>query len=256
MRAGAAYSPAVPGNMDGASVYLIRATREQLLSHLPTGEAVAEVGVANGAFSKVIAATCAPRRLILVDAWAKIDDPAYMADPNNRSLAEGERNYEHVRSLFADNAAVDIHRALSHDAARDVADGSLDWVYIDAMHTRDAVLSDLRTWGAKVRDDGLIMGHDYAAHTSAKKMGFGVVEAVHDYVRETGRELLMVTAEDYPSYVIAKNINAAATLAFARSVLGEEPVPLFHVTAPETRRFRQHAFRFPNGSRNLQFSWD
>ena len=47
------------------------------------------------------------------------------------------------------------------DAAVKFADSSIDWLYIDALHTRDALYGDLVAWWDKVRPGGLISGDDY-----------------------------------------------------------------------------------------------
>ena len=38
--------------------------------------------------------------------------------------------------------------------------GSLDFVFIDAEHTFEAVVSDIRAWLPKVKHGGCIAGHD------------------------------------------------------------------------------------------------
>ena len=56
-------------------------------------------------------------------------------------------------------------RALSQDAARtfrsSFPDNSIDWLYIDALHTNDALYRDLVAWFPKVRPGGSISGDDY-----------------------------------------------------------------------------------------------
>jgi predicted O-methyltransferase YrrM len=53
---------------------------------------------------------------------------------------------------------------LYHDdslaVAKTIPDRSLDFVFIDAEHTTEAVLSDVQAWRDKVRPGGLILGHD------------------------------------------------------------------------------------------------
>ena len=55
-----------------------------------------------------------------------------------------------------------IHLKLedSIKAAKEFEDGSLDFVYIDANHSYDAVKADILAWLPKVKKGGIIGGHD------------------------------------------------------------------------------------------------
>lgn len=72
-----------------------------------------------------------------------------------------------------------ILRKTSEDAVKDFEDGSLDFVYIDAMHDFDHVMIDIIKWAPKVRVGGIVSGHDYF-------FGYqmGIIGAVHAYVKE------------------------------------------------------------------------
>jgi predicted O-methyltransferase YrrM len=47
------------------------------------------------------------------------------------------------------------------EAAREIEEGSLDFVFIDADHTYEAVRKDIDAWRSKVRPGGWLGGHDY-----------------------------------------------------------------------------------------------
>lgn len=49
----------------------------------------------------------------------------------------------------------------THAAAADVADRSLDFVFIDAGHRRQDVADDIARWRSKVKAGGWFGGHDY-----------------------------------------------------------------------------------------------
>lgn len=189
-------------------MFLVSASRAQLLCLMEPDSVVAEVGTAAGDFAETILANAKPRRLHLIDPWEHQDRADYLPDQNNLSPEAFETRHAAVQARFAPQIAsgqVVINRAYSPQAAELFADGYFDFVYIDGMHTVDAVLDDLYAFDAKVKPDGLILGHDYTTHPDYRAMGFGVVEAVNQFVVETGYELLCVTYEGSPSFVIAKD---------------------------------------------------
>ena len=77
----------------------------------------------------------------------------------------------------------------SADAAKEVADDSLDFVYIDGMHLYDFVMMDIILWSKKVREGGILSGHDYTKHRDLVE----VVRVVNDYVREHRINPLYIT---------------------------------------------------------------
>jgi len=65
---------------------------------------------------------------------------------------------------------------MSHDAAPNVKDESLDFVFIDADHSYEHCIEDIRDWTPKVKSGGMVSGHDYN-HPDFP----GVAKAVHEY---------------------------------------------------------------------------
>ena len=70
-----------------------------------------------------------------------------------------------VEALFdarvARSANVRKIKARDEDVVGQFADASVDLVYIDSIHTYEAVSATIRRWFAKVRADGVCAGHDY-----------------------------------------------------------------------------------------------
>lgn len=207
-------------------MYLLPIPREQFLFLLPREGTVAEVGVARGDFSRQILDRTAPERLHLIDPWIHQAREDYANDPNNWSDEEGDAVHHQVSVAFAGEVAagrVVIHRAFSTDVAPTLPDESLDWVYIDGMHTRDAVAADLEAFHAKIKPDGLILGHDYAKHPEAQAMDFGVVEAVNAFVRERNCVFVALTNEFYPTYVLARLPGGEAERRLSNLILRNIP---------------------------------
>lgn len=73
-------------------------------------------------------------------------------------------------------AAFYVHpiRLKSLEASKLYADGSLDFVFLDAAHDFENVSADINAWFPKVKPDGFIAGHDYSLDWP------GVVKAVQE----------------------------------------------------------------------------
>ncbi|MGB0767312.1 MAG: glycosyltransferase, partial [Phycisphaeraceae bacterium] len=83
-------------------------------------------------------------------------------DATNFTQPEMDRLYDRVLHRLARfGRRFELMRDTSRNAARHFEDGSLDFVYIDADHRFDAVADDLGAWFDKVREGGILAGHDY-----------------------------------------------------------------------------------------------
>jgi predicted O-methyltransferase YrrM len=60
-------------------------------------------------------------------------------------------------------------KALSWDGANHYKDNSLDFVFIDAAHDYESVKKDINAWLPKIKNGGVIAGHDYAWCDDVKK---------------------------------------------------------------------------------------
>jgi len=238
-------------------MHLIYCTRDDLLSALPPGGHAAEIGVATGGFSQVILNRTQPRLLHLVDPWEFQDREDYLEDRNNVPQEIADKRYNDVKARFAsqiDSGQIALHRAYSTDAGHEIEDGALDWVFIDAMHTRDAVLEDLTVWSAKVKSDGFILGHDYANHTRAMEAEFGVVEAVQEFCESRGYYFAFLTAEPFPSYLIVKDIACEAWAKLKYTVIKHLPC-VVELTDPFALTYKQREYNTGDGGTKIVFSF-
>lgn len=232
-------------------MYVLMATREQLVMLLRPGGVGIEIGVAAGNFSQVLLDVARPAKLHLVDPWDHQLDPAYQADVNNVSQQESDRRYRAVCARFdalARSGTVTIHRSTSAAAASSFPDAYFDWIYIDGAHHYEACASDLRLYAPKLKSDGLILGHDYSAGEDARRMNFGVVQAVNEFVAAGAAEFLALTHEQFPTYVLAKRPVQSSAVEFMSSALLNHEVSV-EIRRPETRRFEQSFAIFRQGDK-------
>lgn len=121
----------------------------------------AEIGVAYGEFSEHILSIWNGEKLISVDPWIEMAPEEYV-DTCNQNQDSMERAHETAaRRLAAFKGRSEIWRETGHEACARVAPRSLDFVYIDAQHSYEAVVRDLADWFPLVRSGGIIAGHDY-----------------------------------------------------------------------------------------------
>ena len=179
--------------------------RTQLLKYLPKGTC-AEIGVARAFYSKEIIEYNQPQKLFLIDYWKNFD--LGYRDSNMVTDEEHEQRYQSIIEHFSNNQIVSIVRDLSTSATSKFDNNFFDWIYIDADHSYDGCLKDLKAYNNKVKLDGYICGHDYFPPGVGKK-GFGVNEAVNDFIKEEDYYFVGHTNEEkFTSYVIAKTKEA------------------------------------------------
>jgi predicted O-methyltransferase YrrM len=80
---------------------------------------------------------------------------------------------KNLQPLFDDGFHVNLIEAESVAASGMYPDASLDFVFIDANHTYEAVKRDIDAWLPKMKPGGIISGHDYTVWGD-----FGVIQAV------------------------------------------------------------------------------
>ena len=73
-----------------------------------------------------------------------------------------EKRVANVQSIVEDfPSRASFRQMTTHEAAATVDDGALDFVFIDADHSKAAVAQDIADWKPKVRKGGWLGGHDY-----------------------------------------------------------------------------------------------
>lgn len=65
-----------------------------------------------------------------------------------------------LNEIFIRDGRYEIFVCSSIDGSRHVEDG-LNFVYIDAEHTEEAVAQDIAAWWPKIKVGGVLCGHDY-----------------------------------------------------------------------------------------------
>jgi len=152
----------------------------------------AEIGVSYGHYSMVLCGKNPELKLYCVDPWAPYF--YYTQTPQekqDKAFANAQKNLEGFNVEFV--------KKTSMDAVKDFKDGSLDFVYIDGLHDFDNVMLDLIHWAPKVRNGGIVSGHDYVVNYLV-----GVIPAVDVYTRMHNVNMYYVTQDKEMSFFWVK----------------------------------------------------
>ena len=171
----------------------------------PNGKGV-EIGVLNGEYSKIILERWENGQLFMVDAWRHLE--GYI-DTNGQ-----DDKYHHDCLVNAckntkqwENRA-HIVRMDSVASANIFPDEYFDFVYIDADHSYEGVVRDMKAWWPKVKKGGLFCGDDYIPQDGDIWMTvegkepvyagkFGVRKAVNEFMEKNSLKVYETTNESY-----------------------------------------------------------
>lgn len=164
----------------------------------------AEIGVEKGRFSDEILNNPGIAKLYSIDVWSDLE--GNFCEDIYRQAEQNLKKHKN-RSVMIKGDSVSVSKTIK--------DESLDFVYIDANHSYEAVSEDLASWIKKVVIGGILSGHDYkqrgGAHTKYRltsKMNnnghCGVKKAVNDFVANNGYTLF-TTKDRPPSWFFVKD---------------------------------------------------
>lgn len=105
-------------------------------------------------------------------------------DWNGRFLDDREDAYQKILdrcSKFGERFI--MHRDFSNNLVNSFEDESLDFIFIDGLHTYEQLTKDCKNYYSKVKTGGIFSGHDYNVIP-------GVNKAVNEFAKELGKEIL------------------------------------------------------------------
>lgn len=137
--------------------WLLEVTRPQL---------IVELGTHNGAsflaFCQAIEAQQISSRVFAVDTWQGDEHAGFYGNEIYAELRDyQQRHYAGISEMM---------RMRFDQALEYFADGSIDLLHIDGLHTYDAVREDFETWRSKLSTRAVVLFHD----SCVRERGFGV----------------------------------------------------------------------------------
>lgn len=118
---------------------------------------IVEVGVCAGEYSEVICRANPQATIYGVDPFISYDE--YKDYQLSKTINAYHAKAQALEQKYPNYRLI---QAMSVDAAKYFADGSIDAVYIDANHRFEFVVADIHAWLPKIRKGGIISGHDYS----------------------------------------------------------------------------------------------
>ena len=176
--------------------------RVHMLEQLPKRGIIAEVGVYRGTFAKLIYDYCIPQELHLIDPWEHQEKGRWEDTKRNYNQKKFDGIYNDVVDIFKGEEEVTIYRQYSEDAYINFPDNYFDWIYVDACHMYKCVKTDLSLYFSKVKDDGLILGHDFHVNN---KFETGVIRGVNELINTGFVKMVGITLGKASSYVLTKS---------------------------------------------------
>jgi hypothetical protein len=142
-----------------------------------------------------------------VDAWSPVayensdehgDYNAYLERyeklVGSKDPADFQTFYDHIYTetlnRFNGVPNIQVHR-MTTDQWFEKQKLQLDWIYVDASHSYDGCLSDLRKSLKLIKSGGKLYGDDYGKNKQ------GVTDAVDDFIKETGLTLNNFYTDQY-----------------------------------------------------------
>ena len=153
---------------------------------------VAEIGVFDGQNSAWLLARLPKLTLYMVDQWTPYQDSVQPDTAYDAGKWDRVRRMALARTDFAEERRKVVH-AQSHEAAKEVPNGSLDMAFIDANHSYEYVKRDIAAWWPKVKPMGFLAGHDWEKKEPRK---YGVVQAVQEFAASIGMSAWVQLDED------------------------------------------------------------
>jgi hypothetical protein len=132
-----------------------------------------EVGVWQGVHARQMLRVLNLKKLFLVDSYLPYEDLDRKVHPKE----EMENNMRIAEQNIAEFTNTCWLKMSSIEATKNVP-SDLDFVYIDASHAYEDVKSDINAWFPKIRNNGVLGGHDF------QPLGQSVVRAAVEFAHQ------------------------------------------------------------------------
>ena len=140
----------------------------------------AEIGCANGNTTGHILKNTKVRKLYAVDLWHPSNDRFSSKQYDGWNFKRMQSRFE--RAIHGNRHRVVLLKGISWEVADSVEDGTLDFIFIDADHSYQSVKRDILAWTPKLKEGGMISGHDTHFKDVYRAINFYVPKWIPAYV--------------------------------------------------------------------------
>jgi hypothetical protein len=144
----------------------------ELLDATPEGGTFVELGCYKGKSTSFIGVEIhKQKRDINFFAIDSFEGATNSNDANEVKAYEGISEIEEAYTYNVSQIGNKIKTivSLSHEASQYFEDGSVDVLFVDAGHSREAVLNDLKAWYPKMKNNSIMAGHDWTSWPGVKE---------------------------------------------------------------------------------------
>jgi predicted O-methyltransferase YrrM len=164
----------------------------EIAEQLPNDCNIAEVGVADGASS-----------LYLAEKLSELGKSYYLRMIDSLDYGHLDQLKTIIDNVIKSGQAenIDILPFDSLNASLKFPDNYFDFLYIDSGHSYELTKAEIRLWIRKVKDGGILAGHDYLSEENP-----GVRQAVDEVVHYSSLKVYD-TDKGYGVWAIHKNVD-------------------------------------------------
>ena len=127
----------------------------------------AELGVQRGYFAKhMLTLWPSCKKYVLVDVWAQQQN--YVDGANVENTEQENRLKETLAGTEPWKNAREVCRNYTTNCAPLYPENYFDFIYVDARHDYKGVQVDIKDWWPKLKDGGIMAGHDYVTTAELK----------------------------------------------------------------------------------------
>ena len=132
---------------------------KNIASLLPNNSKVIEIGMANGKSSIFLAEEILNSNKS-IDRFIGVDNCSYGG--------QDQRN-EIIKNILGAKVNIDFFEMSSLDASCKFPDNYFDFIFLDSSHFYYQTRSEILLWYKKLKNEGILAGHDYFTHSEVKQ---------------------------------------------------------------------------------------